>query len=119
MTPINRKRHTIDATGTPVGRMATQIATLLQGKHKPTYEPHVDDGDFVEVLNSDKMKIHEKRSEEKMYYRHSGYPGGLKSRSMARQLELDPTKVVEEAVAKMLPKNKLRAPRMKRLTFTK
>jgi large subunit ribosomal protein L13 len=95
--------HVIDAAGRPLGRLATEVATLLRGKHKPTYEPHLDDGDFVIVINASQVKVSGRKAEQNTYYTHSGYPGGLKARSFAEQMARFPDRVVEQAVWGMLP----------------
>ena len=97
----------VDATGQTLGRLATQIADRLRGKNKPTFTPHVDTGDFVVVVNAEKIAVTGKKLDEKMYYRHSGYPGGLRRRSLRDQLERQPTEVLRKAVKGMLPRNKL------------
>nr|WP_322817376.1 50S ribosomal protein L13 [Tepidiforma sp.] len=112
---IYKDWHVIDAAGQPLGRVATQIATLLRGKHKPTYEPHLDDGDFVIVVNAAKVRVSGKKAQERVYYRHSGYPGGLKSRSFTEQLQRFPEKVIERAVWGMLPKGPLGKQMMRHL----
>ncbi|PFG75334.1 ribosomal protein L13 [Tepidiforma thermophila] len=104
---IYKDWHVIDAAGQPLGRVATRVATLLRGKHKPTYEPHLDDGDFVIVVNAAKVRVSGKKAQDMVYYRHSGYPGGLKARSFAEQLQRFPEKVIERAVWGMLPKGPL------------
>lgn len=114
---ISRQQHTIDASGEGIGRLATRVAVLLQGKHKPTYEPHIDAGDFVEVVNLQDLKISQKKADEKIYRKHTMHPGGLKSTLLKHLFAEHPEKVLEHAVAHMLPKNKLRTDRMKRLTF--
>ena len=114
---ITRQRHTIDASGEGIGRLATRIATLLQGKHKPTYERHVDAGDFVEITNFAALKVSQKKANDTIHRRHTMHPGGLKSVSLKHLLSTNPEKVLVQAVARMLPKNKLRTDRMKRLTF--
>lgn len=116
---IQRERHTIDVTGKSPGRVATLIARLLQGKHKPTYEPHVDAGDFVEITNVAHLSISQKKQTQKVYKHHTMHPGGLKEKALKHVFADQPEKVIEEAVARMLPKNKLRSDRMKRLTFKK
>ncbi|KKW45253.1 MAG: 50S ribosomal protein L13 [Parcubacteria group bacterium GW2011_GWA2_56_7] len=116
---MDRKTHIIDANGKKPGRLATEVAFLLQGKHKPTYTPHLDGGDFVEVVNVERMAVEQKKAEQKVYQRHSMHPGGLKEVTLEKLFETRPKKVLELAVAKMLPKNKLRAARLKRLTFKK
>jgi large subunit ribosomal protein L13 len=95
----------IDATDVVLGRLASQVAVLLRGKHKPTFAPHVDMGDFVVIVNADKVALTGAKLEQKHAYRHSGYPGGLKSRTYAEMLEKHPAKAVEKAVRGMLPKN--------------
>ncbi len=104
---VERKWWVIDAKGQTLGRMATQIATLLRGKHKPTFTPHVDTGDFVIVVNSDKVELSGNKWSEKLYYRHSRYFGGLKSLTAGEQKEKDSTFIIKEAVEGMLPNNKL------------
>lgn len=95
--------HVVDAAGRPLGRVATEVATLLRGKHKPTYEPHLDDGDFVIVINASQVKVSGRKAEQNTYYTHSGYPGGLKARSFAEQMARFPDRVIEQAVWGMLP----------------
>jgi large subunit ribosomal protein L13 len=97
----------IDATDVVLGRLASQVAALLRGKHKPTFAPHVDMGDFVVVVNADKVALTGSKLEQKRAYRHSGYPGGLKSRTYTELLDKHPTKAVEKAVRGMLPKNSI------------
>jgi len=97
----------IDAEDQVLGRLATRIATALRGKHKPTFMPHVDTGDFVVVVNADKVKLTGRKLEQKEYYRYSGFPGGLKTKTAADVLENDPTRVITQAVKGMLPKNRL------------
>ncbi|MCC6958969.1 MAG: 50S ribosomal protein L13 [Dehalococcoidia bacterium] len=99
--------HVIDAAGRPLGRVATEAAYLLKGKHKPTYEPHLDDGDFVIVVNASQVRVTGHKAEQITYYRHSGYPGGLKSRSYADQMEKFPERILEQAIWGMLPKGPL------------
>ncbi len=99
--------HVIDAAGRPLGRVATEAASLLKGKHKPTYEPHLDDGDFVIIINAGQVRVTGNKAQQITYYRHSGYPGGLKSRSYVEQLEKFPERVLEQAVWGMLPKGPL------------
>ena len=99
--------HVIDAAGRPLGRVATEAATLLKGKHKPTYERHLDDGDFVIVVNASEVRVSGNKAQQIKYYRHSGYPGGLKTRSYADQLEKFPERVLEQAIWGMLPKGPL------------
>ncbi len=114
---MERQTHTIDAKGKSPGRLASQISVLLRGKNKPDYEKHRDTGDIVEVENVDKMKLTGKKIEQKKYYRHSGYPGGLKEEDLEELMENKPEEVLKRAVFGMLPKNKLRAKQIKRLKF--
>ena len=104
---VERKWWVIDLEGQTVGRAATQIATLLRGKHKPTFTPHVDTGDFVVCVNADKVVFTGNKLENKTYYRHSGYPGGINSITAKELLERRPERVIQYAVQGMLPKNKL------------
>lgn len=104
---VERKWYVVDAEGKTLGRLASQIAAILRGKHKPIYTPHVDCGDFVIVVNADKVKLTGKKLKEKVYYRHSGYPGGLKSITAEKLLEKKPERVIELAVWGMLPHNRL------------
>ena len=97
----------VDAQGKVLGRLATQIAARLRGKHKPEYTPHVDTGDFVVVVNAEKIAVTGTKLDDKMYHRHSGYPGGLRSRPLRAELERRPTEVLRKAVKGMLPKNRL------------
>lgn len=115
MKNIERKLHQLDATDLTVGRLATKIATLLRGKNKPEYQPHLDLGDIVEVRNVDKMKFTGKKFEQKQYYHHSGYIGGLKSKKLSDVFEADPGNVLYRAVREMLPDTKLRVNMLKRL----
>ncbi len=104
---IKRQWHAIDASGKVLGRLATQIAGLLMGKHKPIYSRNLDTGDFVVVTNADKVRVTGNKAKQKLYYRHSGYPGGLKSISLEKMMQTNPTRVIEHAVKGMLPKNRL------------
>jgi large subunit ribosomal protein L13 len=104
---IERRWYLVDAEGETLGRLATQIADTLRGKNKPQYTPHVDTGDFVVVVNADKIAVTGKKLDDKIYYRHSGYPGGLKSRTLREQLERRPTEVLRSAVKGMMPRNRL------------
>ena len=104
---ITREWFVIDATDVVLGRLATQAATLLRGKHKPTFAPHVDGGDFVIIINADKVALTGSKREQKMAYRHSGHPGGLKATSYTELLDSNPRRAVEKAVKGMLPHNKL------------
>ncbi|NMB07123.1 MAG: 50S ribosomal protein L13 [Tissierellia bacterium] len=104
---IERKWYVIDAEDKVLGRLATEVATILRGKHKPIYTPHVDTGDFVIVINADKIKLTGKKLEQKEYKYHTGYPGGLKSISYKQIMEKNPERAIELAVKGMMPKNKL------------
>ena len=104
---IERTWFVVDAEGKTLGRLATEIARILRGKHKPIYTPHVDTGDYVVVINADKVRVTGKRLDQKIYYRHSGYMGGLKAVPLRRMLETHPERVIESAVKGMLPKNRL------------
>jgi len=104
---INHAWFVIDATDLVLGRLSTEVASVLRGKHKPTYTPHVDCGDYVIIVNAEKIVLTGNKMSDKFYYRHSGYPGGLKSRSAERMLELQPQKVLEKAIRGMLPKTRL------------
>ncbi len=104
---IERTWYVVDAEGKTLGRLAAEIAKILRGKHKPIYTPHVDTGDFVIVVNADKVRVTGKRLDQKIYYRHSGYIGGLKAVPLRRMLETHPERVIEHAVKGMLPKNRL------------
>ncbi len=112
---IKREWHLIDASDKVLGRLATQIATLLMGKQKPIFARNMDTGDFVVVINAEKVVVTGDKAKQKLYYRHSGYPGGLKSISLEKMLETHPTGVIEHAVKGMLPQNRLRARMMSRL----
>ena len=104
---ITRAWHVIDATDVVLGRLATHAATLLRGKHKPTYAPHMDTGDFVVIVNAEKIAVSGTKRDDKFVYRHSGFPGGLKQRSVGEMIEKHPDRLVEKAVKGMLPKNRL------------
>jgi large subunit ribosomal protein L13 len=104
---IAREWYVVDAEGQTLGRLATRIADTLRGKGKPQYTPHVDTGDFVIVVNADKIQVTGNKLDQKRYYRHSGYPGGLRSRTLREQLDRRPTEVLRTAVKGMLPKNRL------------
>jgi large subunit ribosomal protein L13 len=106
-TDVTRKWWLIDAAGKPLGRLATEVATLLRGKHKPMFAPHVDTGDFVVVINASEVQVTSKKSQQKIYYRYTGYPGGLREESFESLRERRPEAVIERAVQGMLPKNKL------------
>ncbi|MBT0767883.1 50S ribosomal protein L13 [Kineosporia sp. J2-2] len=104
---VERRWHVIDASDVVLGRLATQAAVLLRGKHKPTFAPHVDTGDFVIIINADKVALTGNKREQKKAYRHSGYPGGLRSVTYTELLDKNPERAVEKAVRGMLPKNSL------------
>lgn len=104
---VEKKWYVIDATDVVLGRLASAAATLLRGKHKPQFAPHIDTGDFVIIINADKVALTGQKLAKKMAYHHSGYPGGLKSTSYAELLERNPEKAVEKAIKGMLPHNKL------------
>jgi len=104
---IARDWYLVDAEGKTLGRLATQIADRLRGKGKAQYTPHVDTGDFVVVVNAEKIAVTGKKLDEKMYYKHSGYPGGLRERTLREQLQRQPTEVLRKAVKGMLPRNRL------------
>jgi len=112
---IKREWHVLDASGEVLGRLATQVASLLMGKHKPIFTRNLDTGDFVIVINADKVYVTGNKAKQKFYYRHSGYPGGLKSISLEKMMETNPTRVVMHAVKGMLPHNRLGAKMLKKL----
>ena len=115
-TEVERKWFLIDAAeSATLGRLSAKIATLLTGKYKPTFTPHTDDDDYVVVINADKVKVTGNKEEAKMYYRHSGFPGGLKEAQLKEVREKNAAMIIEKAVAGMLPKNKLHDDRMARL----
>src|SRR5207253_11074140 len=104
---IQRDWYVVDAAGKTLGRLATVVADTLRGKKKPQYTPHVDTGDFVVVVNAEKIAVTGNKLDQKRYYRHSGYPGGLRSRTLREQLDRRPTEVLRAAAKGMLPKNRL------------
>lgn len=110
-----REKHTIDASGKVLGRLATEVATLLMGKHKPNYLPYLDVGDYVIVTNASKVKVTGKKAQNKVYRRHSGYPGGLKQETFDKLLQRRPEYIIEHAVKGMLPHNKLGRQMIKKL----
>lgn len=112
---IEKKWFIVDAENKILGRMATEIATVLMGKHKPTYTPSIDTGDFIVIVNAEKFAVTGKKMDDKMYYRHSGYLGGLKERTLAEQLEKRPEEVIRMAVRRMLPKTKMGRAMLKKL----
>ncbi len=107
--PSTRQRdwYVVDAEGQTLGRLATQLADTLRGKRKPDFTPHIDTGDFVVVINAEKIRVTGDKLNQKTYWRHSGYPGGIKSRTLAEMLEKQPEEVIRKAVRGMLPRNKL------------
>ncbi len=112
---IKRQWHVIDASDKTLGRLATRIARLLMGKHKPIFSPNQDTGDFVVVINAEKVTVTGKKIKQKLYYRHSGYPGGLKSITLEKLMQTHPTRVIEYAVKGMLPHTRLGAVMKKKL----
>jgi len=112
---IEREWRVMDASGKTLGRLASEVARLLKGKHKPIYSPHLDVGDYVIIVNAAKVKVTGNKLTQKIYYRHSGYPGGLKSITLGRMMETHPTRVIEYAVKGMLPHNRLGAAMFKKL----
>jgi large subunit ribosomal protein L13 len=112
---IEHAWHVIDAEGVVLGRLATEVAHLLRGKHKAIFAPNVDVGDHVVVINASKLDVSLRKSEGKVYYRHSGYPGGIKSENLGHLLERNPERVVRLAVRGMLPKNRLSRAQLKKL----
>jgi large subunit ribosomal protein L13 len=116
-TPQDRERvwYVVDAENKTLGRLATQIADVLRGKRKPTYTPHVDVGDFVIVVNAEKVAVTGDKREKKLYWRHSGYPGGIRSRTLGDLLEKRPEEVIRRAVKGMLPRNRLARAQLRKL----
>jgi large subunit ribosomal protein L13 len=112
---VERRWYVVDAEGQTLGRLATHIADTLRGKRKPEYTPHVDTGDFVVVVNADKISVTGKKLDDKLYFRHSGYPGGLRSRTLREELERRPTEVLRRAVKGMLPRNRLARAQLRKL----
>ncbi len=112
---VERHWYVVDADGQTLGRLATQIAETLRGKRKPEFTPHVDTGDFVVVVNAEKIAVTGKKMDEKLYHRHSGYPGGLRTRTLREQLERRPTEVIRKAVKGMLPRNRLGRAQLRKL----
>jgi len=115
---MKRQTYTIDATDRPLGRLATEIVILLRGKNRPDFAPHKDEGAFVIIRNANKVKFTGKKLQQKVYYRHSGYPGGLKEKPLKKLFSQRPSEALRKAVFGMLPKNKLRAKQLNRLSFT-
>ena len=116
---VDRQWYVIDATGKPLGRLASQVATLLRGKHKPIYTPHVDTGDHVIIVNAENVALTGKKLDQKIYYRHSGYPGGIKAIKYRNFMEKSPERVIEKAVKGMLPHNALGRQMFKKLKVYK
>ena len=112
---VERKWYVVDAEGKHLGRLASEVATLLRGKHKPQYTPHVDTGDFVVVVNSEKVAVTGRKAEQKVYRRHTGYPGGLRETPYEVMLERKPTEVLRKAVHGMMPKTRLGRQQLKKL----
>jgi large subunit ribosomal protein L13 len=108
--------YIVDAAGQRLGTLAVRIAKTLSGKHKPTWTPHIDDGDHVIVVNADKIELGGKKWEQKVYYRHSGYPGGLKVRTARQVFDASPARLIEQSVRGMLPTNRMRDAQLRRLT---
>jgi large subunit ribosomal protein L13 len=112
---VERKWYVVDAEGQTLGRLATEIARILRGKNKPQYTPHVDTGDFVVVVNAEKVVVTGKKAEQKVYRRHSGYPGGLKETSYEQMMERRPAEILRRAVRGMMPKNRLARQQLRKL----
>lgn len=112
---VDHKWYVIDASGLPLGRMASKAAHILRGKHKPTFTPHNDGGDFIIIINADKVKLTGNKINNKMYYNHSGYPGGLRERNAKTMIEKYPVEMVERAIKGMLPKGPLGRQMFKKL----
>lgn len=112
---VKRDWYIVDAEGKTLGRMASRVASILRGKHKPIFTPHVDTGDFVIVVNAGKVRVTGKKEEDKMYYYHTGYPEGLKSKTLGKFLKEKPEKLVRQSIWGMLPKNKLGRAMLKKL----
>lgn len=112
---VKRNWHLLDAKDKVLGRLATSVAILLMGKHKPTYSSHMDSGDYVVIINVEKVKLTGKKTSQKVYRRHSGYPGGFKEVSFSKMITEHPERVIQLAVSRMLPKNRLQDQRIERL----
>jgi large subunit ribosomal protein L13 len=112
---VEKRWYLVDAEGQTLGRLATRVADTLRGKDKPEYTPHVDTGDFVVVVNAEKIAVTGKKLDEKMVYRHSGYPGGLKTRALREELERRPTEVIRRAVKGMIPRTRLGRAQLRKL----
>jgi large subunit ribosomal protein L13 len=115
LAEIEQRWFLVDAEGVTLGRLATQIATILRGKHKPMYTPHLDTGDYVVVINAEKVNVTGKKEEQKRYHRHSGYPGGYRSTSLSDMLSKHPERVIEAAVRGMIPHSNLGRDQFKKL----
>ena len=115
MNDITRSWHVIDAEGLILGRLATTVASLLRGKHRTYFAPHVDTGDYVIIVNADKIALSSNKADQKFSYRHSGYPGGLRATSWKSLIEDDPAKLVYESIKGMVPKNRLGRAQMEKL----
>lgn len=113
---FKREKTVIDATGRSIGRIAAEAAKALQGKHRPSYEPRLDNGDSVEIRNAAKVKVTGKKLEQKIYYHYSGYPGGMKEIQLKDVMARNPSEAIRRAIKNMLPKNRQQQPRLKRLT---
>lgn len=112
---VERKWYVVDAEGETLGRLATELAVLLRGKHKPQYTPHIDTGDFVVVVNADKVVVTGRKAEKKVYHRHTGYPGGLRTTSYETMMRRKPAELLRKAVFGMMPKNRLARQQVKKL----
>jgi large subunit ribosomal protein L13 len=112
---IQREWHVVDADGIILGRLATEVARVLRGKHKPTFAPHIDTGDHVIVINAAKLAISPRKAHDKLYHRHTGYPGGIRTQSLERMMERNAEQVVRQAVKRMLPKGPLGRAQMSKL----
>ncbi|KKS80620.1 MAG: 50S ribosomal protein L13 [Candidatus Beckwithbacteria bacterium GW2011_GWA2_43_10] len=119
LSDIKRVWHLIDAQNQVLGRLATQVAVKLMGKYKPYFTKHLDCGDYVVIINSDQVAVTGRKKDQKKYYRHSNFPGGFKSITLGEQLKKDSRRALKLTISKMLPKNKLREPRLKRLKIFK
>jgi large subunit ribosomal protein L13 len=112
---VERRWYVVDAEGKTLGRLATEIAKVLRGKNKPQYTPHIDTGDFVVVVNAEKVVVTGRKAEQKVYRRHSGYPGGLKTTTYERMMERQPTEILRRAVKGMMPKSRLARQQLRKL----
>ena len=112
---VNREWYLVDATDKTLGRLSTEIANRLRGKHKPEYTPHVDTGDYIVVVNAEKIRVTGNKGSEKVYHHHTGYPGGIKSISFSKLIDKAPERIIEKAVKGMMPKNKLSRSMMMKL----